>query len=155
LNLAERGFVDVSHPTTADLDSDSRAVAAGDVTGDGMPDLLVRSSGGGPLRVFENQWPKSSWLLVSLRGVKSNSLGIGAKLKLELADRTLWRELYPVNSFLSQMPSRVHFGLGPAGQIRRLTVHWPSGLTQTVSGISPNTHVRITEGEEVPVDGEF
>ena len=146
LNVGDGRFLDVSHATTADIDSDSRGVAVGDFNGDGMPDLMVRSSGGGPLRAFENRWPKTHWLKVSLRGVQSNRLGIGAKLKLESAGRTLWRELYPIASFLSQLPSLVHFGLGDSERVDRLTVFWPSGETQSFEDLAVDRHLQFTEG---------
>lgn len=153
LNAGRGSFVDVSHLTTADLDSDSRGVAAGDFNGDGMEDLMVRNVGGGPLAVFENRWPKTHWLRVSLRGVASNSLGLGAKLKLEAGGHTIWRELYPVSSYQSQLASLVYFGLGDSSRADRLTVYWPSGTTQVLSDLEADRHVRITEGDSVV--GEF
>ena len=141
-----RRLVDVSHLTNADVDSDSRGVAVGDFTGDGMPDVIVRSVGGGPLRVLENLWPKSHWLCVSLRGSQSNSLGLGAKLKFQVGKLTLWRELYPVNSYLSQLPARVHVGLGRATQVDQLTVYWPSGAVQKLQRLPADQHIKIHEG---------
>jgi hypothetical protein len=145
-----RKFVDVSHLTTADLDSDSRAVASGDFNGDGMPDLLVRSSGGGPIRVFENRWPKTNWLKVSLRGRQSNSLGLGAKLKLLVDGRTIWRELHPVSSYLCQQPNDVHFGLGGSSSIESLTIYWPSGKVQEFKELESNRHLLIDEEQKSP-----
>ena len=147
MNDGRGRFIDVSHLTTADLDSDSRGVAVGDLNGDGMEDVIVRNVGGGPLVVFENRWPRKHWLRVSLRGVASNRLGLGAKLKLEIAGRTLWRELYPVASYQSQLPSLIHFGLGDATNIERLTIYWPSGAVQALTDLAADKHVRITEGE--------
>lgn len=152
LNTGHGRFVEISHGTAADLDSDTRGVAVGDLNGDGMPDLIVRNSGGGPLRILENHWPKTNWLTVSLRGVKSNSLGLGAKLKVEVGGRTLWRELYPVSSFLSQLPSRVRFGLGAHRQVDRLSIYWPSGIVQQFKGLTADSHLRITEGDDTPVE---
>lgn len=146
-NLGGQQFADISHLTTADLDSDSRAVAVGDFNQDGMPDVIVQSVGGGPLRVFENQWPHRHWLRVSLRGTKSNRLGLGARLKLEAGGRVQWRELYPVMSYRSQLPSSVLFGLGDAEHVDRLTVYWPSGEVQNVEQMPVNRRVRITEGD--------
>jgi hypothetical protein len=150
LNAGGQRFIDVSYLTTADLDSDSRGVVTADLNGDGMPDLLVRSSGGGPLRMFENLLPRQSWVTISLRGVQSNRLGLGAKLKAEAGGTTQWRELYPVASFQSQLPSLIHFGLGAASRLDRLTIQWPSGATQTLEGLDINCHWEITEGSDQP-----
>jgi len=154
-NVDGTKFVDVSHLSGADLDSDSRGVAVGDFNSDGMPDLIVRSVGGGPLRVFENRLPPAHWLQVSLVGVDSNRRGVGAKLKLEAGDKTLWRDLFPICSYRSQLASSVHFGLGQAERVDRLTIYWPSGLVQTLAPLAVDRHVKITEGvEPSPRDGQ-
>lgn len=148
LNLKSDGFADVSHLTSADLEADSRGVTVGDFTGDGMPDLVIRSVGGGPLKIFENKWPKKSWMRVSLRGTKSNAMGLGAKLKFEVGKRTIWRELYPVCSYQSQLPPEVQVGLADDTMVEKLTIFWPSGTVQKFHSVPANRHVRISEGAD-------
>jgi hypothetical protein len=147
LNVEGKEFLDISYLTGADSDGDGRAVVAGDFRNDGRLDLVVRQVGGGPVRVFENRFEKAHYLTVSLRGTASNRLGIGARLTATVAGRDLTRELYPHNSFRSQMPSRVHFGLGDATRIDRLTIRWPSGAVQTLHDLAADRHVVITEGK--------
>jgi enediyne biosynthesis protein E4 len=150
LNVQGKDFLDISYLTGADSDGDGRAVVAGDFRNDGRLDLVVRQVGGGPVLLFENQFEKAHYLTVSLRGTASNRLGIGARLTATVAGRDLTRELYPHNSFRSQMPSRVHFGLGDATRIDRLTVRWPSGAVQTLNDLAADRHVVITEGKTGP-----
>jgi enediyne biosynthesis protein E4 len=150
LNLQGKEFLDISYLTGADSDGDGRAVVAGDFRNDGRLDLVVRQVGGGPVRFFENQFPKAHYLTVSLRGTASNRLGIGARLTATVAGRNLTRELYPHNSFRSQTPSRVHFGLGDATRIDRLSVRWPSGAVQDLSDLPADRHVVISEGKTGP-----
>jgi enediyne biosynthesis protein E4 len=152
LNAGDGRFVDVSYLTGADIDSDTRSVVAADLTADGMPELIYRSSGGGPLRIYENRWPQQNWMRVSLRGKQSNSRGIGARLVVETDDRTLSRDLFPVSSFRSQMPSTVDFGLGDSTGVRRLVIHWPSGIVQEFESLPVNRHVRISEHESSSAD---
>ncbi len=130
----------------ADSDGDGRAVVASDLNGDGMEDLIVRQAGGGPLLIFENQFPKAHWLEVSLRGTKSNSHGIGSRLIAQVGPQRLVRELYPQNGFKAQGPTHVHFGLGKAPKLDRLTINWPSGLVQEFKDIAIDRHIRIDEG---------
>ena len=150
LNVQGKDFLDISYVTGADSDGDGRAVVAGDFRNDGRLDLVVRQVGGGAVRLFENQFEKAHYLTVSLRGTASNRLGIGARLTAKVAGRDLTRELYPHNSFRSQMPSRVHFGLGDSARIERLTVRWPSGAVQTLHDLAADRHVVITEGKTGP-----
>ena len=55
------------------------------------------------------------------------------------------RELYPHINFLSQSPAMLHLGLGESEQIKRLTVHWPSGQEQILENVAADRHVRSTE----------
>jgi hypothetical protein len=150
LNIQGKDFLDISYLTAADSDGDGRSVVAGDFRNDGRLDLVVRQVGGGAVLLFENQFPKAHFLTVSLRGKASNRLGIGSRLTATVSGRALTRELYPHNTFRSQMPSRVHFGLGDATRIDRLTVRWPSGLVQTLDNVAADRHVVITEGQTGP-----
>ena len=145
LNTGNGSFFDISYLTGADSSGDGRSVVAFDVTGDGMPELLVRQAGGGPLLVFENRFPKANWLQISLRGSKSNSLGIGSKLVCEAGGKRISRELYPVINFLSQSPAFVNFGLGAARKVDRLTIEWPSGKKQVFTNLPINSHLLIRE----------
>ena len=146
LNVNGGNFLDVSYLTGADSDGDGRCAVAADLNLDGRQDLIVRQAGGGPLLVFENRFPVRHWLDVSLVGVESNRLGIGARLIAEFSGRRLVRELFPVNSYRSQALSRVHFGLGDAESIDSLTIRWPSGQRQKLDAIRANRHVVIREG---------
>jgi hypothetical protein len=118
-----------------------------DFNGDGREDLIVRQAGGGSFLMFENHFPKAHWLEVSLRGTKSNTLGIGARLVADVASRKLVRELYPQNGFKAQNPAHVHFGLGQAAKLDRLTVTWPSGLVQEFTDLPIDRHIRLSEGD--------
>jgi hypothetical protein len=148
LNVRGRDFVDVSFLTGADSDGDGRSVIAGDFRNDGRLDLLVRQVGGGPALLFENQFPRAHYLTVSLRGTKSNHLGIGARLTASAARMEQTRELYPQNGFRSQMPSRVHFGLGTASKVDRLIIRWPSGAVQELHDVEADRHIIVEEGKD-------
>lgn len=159
LNVAngpgERNFLDISHLTGADGDGDGRCVVAGDFRNNGQLDLVVRQVGGGPVLLYENQFPQRHYLKVSLRGrptkdgrPTSNALGIGARLTATLKGQPLVRELYPLNSYRSQMPNMVHFGLGEAERVDRLTIRWPSGKVQELTGLAADRHIVVDEGKE-------
>jgi hypothetical protein len=145
MNLGGRAFLDVSYLTGADSDGDGRCVVAGDFRNNGQLDLMVRQVGGGPLLLFENVFPPKHYLKVSLRGTRSNRQGIGARLTAQVAGRTLVREMYPTNSYRSQMPNIVHFGLGDASCVKRLTIRWPSGLEQVLTDLPADRHLLIEE----------
>jgi len=49
-------------------------------------------------------------------------------------------------SYLSQSDLRLHFGLGAATRVDRLTVRWPSGVVDTISSIPAGRHIVVEEG---------
>ncbi len=147
LNVKGSEFLEISHLTGgADSDGDGRAAVAADFRNCGQLDLVVRQSGGGALFYFENRFPKKNWLSVSLEGITSNRPGIGARLVAEVNGKKIVREMYPHNGYFSQAPNRVHFGLGDAAKVDRLTIRWPSGLEQELKELAGNRHVTVTEG---------
>ena len=147
LNSGRGEFYEISSLTGgADSDGDGRAVVPCDVTGDGMEDLIIRQVGGGPLLVFENRFPKTHWLQVSLRGVKNNRQGIGARVIAEVAGKKITRELFPHNTYVSQAPAHVHFGLGAAAKVDKLTVRWPNGEVQEFKDVAADRRLVISEG---------
>jgi hypothetical protein len=148
LNVKGKDFLDISHLTGADNDGDGRAVVAADFRNVGMLDLIVRQAGGGPLLLYENRLPRKHYLKVSLRGRKSNRQGIGARLTAVVQGQPLVRELYPANSFLSQAPCVVHFGLADAKTVERLTIRWPSGKVQVLKDLPGDRHIVVDEGKD-------
>src|SRR5207247_10536597 len=83
-----------------------------------------------------------------LGGETSNRPGSGARLVAMVAGQSLVRELYPLNSFRSQMPNLVHFGLGDATKVDRLTIRWPSGKVQELIDVAADQHILVDEGLE-------
>jgi hypothetical protein len=147
------GFLDVSHLSGADDDGDGRCVVAGDFRNVGRMDLLVRKVGGdkGSLLLYENNFPQRHYLKVTLRGTKSNRQGIGARLVAEVNKQhkqQLVREMYPINSYRSQMPNIVHFGLGDRDRVERLTIRWPSGEEQLLTDLAGDRHIVVEEGKK-------
>ena len=150
LNVKGRDFVEVSHLSGADSDGDGRGVVAADFRNVGMPDLLVRQAGGGPLLLYENHLPRKRYLTVSLRGETSNRWGIGSRLVAEVNGRQIVRELFPANGYNSQAPSQVLFGLADDTRIDKLTIRWPSGRDQVLTDIAADRHVVIDESKDGP-----
>ena len=148
LNVKGEDFLDISHLTGADSDGDGRSVVAADFRNVGMPDLIVRQVGGGPLLLYENRLPRKHYLTVSLRGQTSNRQGIGARLTASVGGRTLVRELFPSNGFRSQSPNQVHLGLADDRTVDTLTIRWPSGKVQVLTGSAGDRHIIVDEGKD-------
>jgi hypothetical protein len=122
----------------------SRGLAIGDFDNDGWQDVLI-SNCGGPPSLLRNSGGPNSWLQLKLVGKRSNRNGIGARVELASRDRRILKEVTTGGSYLSSGDLRVHFGLGASTGPVDVTIHWPSGTTQTVEGITPRRLVVIEE----------
>jgi hypothetical protein len=148
MNVRGKGFLEVSYLTGADNEGDGRAVVAADFFNTGRQALVLRQVGGGPLVLYENRFPQKHYLKVSLRGSKSNRQGVGARLVAWANGQQLVREMFPHNTYLSQAPNIVHFGLGDAEQVERLTIRWPSGRVQELHDLRGDRHIIVDEDQD-------
>ena len=156
-NDGHGGFDEVSGALGLDLDQDGRSFALLDLDRDGDDDLVVMAARQAPqLRVFRNDFAtltpgggdrsRPAALAVRLAGVKSNRDAIGARVTVETDRMRRTKTVQAGSGFLSQHSKELLFGLGASERIVSLTVDWPSGGTQTFSGLPLDARVRIVEG---------
>jgi hypothetical protein len=122
-----------------------RGLAAGDYDNDGRMDLLV-SENHGPVSLWHNETTASGhWLLVRLEGKRSNRDGLGARISLSAGGKQQTASARSGSSYLSASDRRVHFGLGTARQVDRLTVRWPSGSITERRGVPADRLLTVRE----------
>jgi hypothetical protein len=126
-----------------------RALVAGDYDNDGDVDLLVTNNGASPDLLRNEGGNRGAALVVRLAGTSSNRDGIGARIAVTAGGRTETREVKSGSSYLGQSDLRVHFGLGPATEVDRLEVRWPSGQVDRTEGVAVNQVVTVQEGAGV------
>ena len=83
-----------------------------------------------------------------LLGTKSNRSAIGARILVRYGGKVQAQTVLSQSSYLSCNDPRLHFGLG-AATMAEVEIHWPSGGTEIVKGISSNQLVLIREGAGV------
>ena len=76
---------------------------------------------------------------------KSNRDGIGARVEIVTAGKRQTEERVASSGYLSQNDGRLHFGLGAATSIDQITVRWPSGHVQTLSGQAVDCVITVEE----------
>jgi hypothetical protein len=101
---------------------------------------------GAPAVLLRNTSPGAGhWIGVRLVGKKSNRDGIGAQVEVLAGGVRQRRERIAGSGYLSQDDGRVHFGLGKAATIGKLTVTWPSGTVQTLDNVAVDRVVTVEE----------
>jgi hypothetical protein len=126
-----------------------RGLAVGDLFNDGQVDVVVGDLDGSPVILKNHGVPGRHWVSFELAGVKSNRLGIGARLTIIADGITQTEEIHSGGSYLSQNDLRVHFGLGTANKIDSLEIRWPGGTSETLKGLAADRFYAIQEGKGV------
>jgi tetratricopeptide (TPR) repeat protein len=142
------GFDEVGGSLGLDLDQDGRSFAVLDYDLDGDPDLAVAAARSAPqLRFFRNDFAQeNASLAVRLVGGKSNRDAIGARVAVETDAGRLTKIVQAGSGFISQHSKELIFGLGKSPSARKLTIVWPSGLTQSFTDLPAGQRFRIEEG---------
>ena len=144
-------FVSEGAAAGVDDPGDSRGVAIADFDRDGRVDFLVTNVGG-PMRMFKNVTEvPGQWIGFVLRqdsaGQKGNQSAVGARVALEAGAEKLLREVAVGNGFNSQSMLGLHFGLGKADSITKMTVTWPDGVSETLAPPKPGAWYELTRGK--------
>lgn len=144
-NAGELKFESVGAAWGLDREGVSFGAATADFDDDGALDLVVANLDV-PVGLYRNRSGGRS-LQVRLVGTTSNSQGVGATVIATTEDGlTQTRYVTITRGFLSASDPLLHFGLGVATKVARLTVRWPSGCEQTFADIPADHLAVITEG---------
>jgi hypothetical protein len=128
------------------LKKPSRALAVGDIDNDGDLDILITNVGQSAEFLRNEGGNRSNSLLVRTIGRKSTREGIGARLKLSVAGKTIRRDVKAGSSYLAQNDIRIHFGMGKSARADRLEIVWPSGVVDVMLDINANQIITVQEG---------
>jgi len=124
--------------------------AYGDFNGDGAVDELILKNGA-PAVLNRNDSRPANWLAVRLQGyavpgkVKSNKLGIGAKVEARSVGRWERQELRAGNGMMGSDVSMLYFDLGDQTQVDFVRAIFPSGVRWTLQNVRANQTITLDE----------
>jgi hypothetical protein len=111
------------------LAATSRAAAFGDFDNDGGTDILVANKDE-RVHLLRNVIPdRGHWITFRVID-KHGKTAEGVTLEARLEGRSLFRDARSTFSYLACSDPRVHFGLGVAGAVEEVVVHWLDGSTE-------------------------
>jgi len=145
LNRGLAGWVDVAPNVGANDLYDGRAVALADLWNRGAVDVVVANQNQPAVLYRDVPDSANHWVAFKLLGTKSNRSAIGAEVVVEASGLTERRVVDGGMGFASQNDRRLHFGLGPREWVDKVTIHWPSGATQTLDHLAVDRFHTVTE----------
>ncbi len=113
--------------------------AMGDLNNDGFLDIQMKN------KIYFNTPNGNNWAKVNLKGIVSNSNGIGARVELYGSWGKQIREIKSGTGFAHQSSLSAYFGIGTATAIDKIVIKWPSGIVDTVLNPSINQGTLIVE----------
>lgn len=126
-----------------DQTGNSRGFVLADINRDGRLDILKRFVDQ-PASLHLSDCTEAAWLELELRQDGRNPRAIGAELRLEAGGKTQLRWLRAGGTgFAVGHPPELHFGLGAADHVDRITVRWPDGQESMVEHIPGNRRITI------------
>ena len=173
---AEGRFANISAVSGLDYPDDGRAVALVDWDHDGHLDMWISNRNAPRLRLMRNEVPRGNHFLalrLEGKGITTSRDAIGARLEVVLGGARVQRPeskasestesgprhtqiasghppliktLRAGEGFLAQSSKWLHFGLGAADVIDKVTVHWPGGDTEQFTGIDVDHRYRLIQG---------
>jgi enediyne biosynthesis protein E4 len=148
-NSGDLTFEDVSKEWGLNQMSMSFGAATADLDRDGDLDLIVTNLEEPPF-LFENTVAKGNSIQIQLRGKKSNTFGLGARVEIHTGASSQTREIYTSAGFLSTDEPIAHFGIGSATQVDRVEIQWPSGAAQEIKNLKAGKIHSINEPDDAP-----
>ncbi|MBT3662021.1 MAG: CRTAC1 family protein [Candidatus Marinimicrobia bacterium] len=126
-----------------DGDLDVHAVLGGAYEGSVYQNVLFENPGG---------W-KNRWVGLSLQGMDTNRLALGARIKIVLESGFVVHRTVSSGGSFGGNPLDQMIGLGKDGKIKTINIFWPgSQTTQTFSGIDSDGWYRVIENESILIN---
>lgn len=146
-NKGNLAFEDLSSKAGASFQvpAPHRGAAFGDINNDGKIDAVVTVLNGPPEIWMNRSGNQNHWIILKLAGVKSNSDGLGTKVKITTSLGVQYNQASTTVGYNSSSDKRVHFGLGAVAVVDSIELTWPSGIRQVLKNVKADQILTVTE----------
>jgi hypothetical protein len=155
-NNGDGSFTKINTGDLVTESHESYGIACGDYDKDGDLDVFVTNVGTNNL--FENNGNSNNWVNIKCIGQTSNYSAIGTKVRLRaiIGGNPVWqlREISSRTGKGAQNSLNAHFGLGDASIIDSIKIEWPSGMIDTLTNVTINQFLSVTESTCGDVNGD-
>ena len=135
--------------------TNSYCCAKGDWNNDGFLDIAVNNWEWNNASLWENSGAAYNPVLVSLEGVYSNKMGVGAEISVWV-DGIPDKRLHKVGENYMGQNSLVHrFGTAGHNQLDSLVIAWPSGIKDVILNPTDGSNYHVVEGSMWSADLEI
>jgi hypothetical protein len=149
-NLNDSRFQEVPPATGSGLADviPARGAAFGDLFNDGHIDVVLNNIDSTPTLLRNVVKNGNHWLTLRLFGSpKSPGDAIGAKVFLTVGGIRQRADAFSGGSYSSSSDQRIHFGLGSASKVDRVTIRWQSGTEEELAAPGIDRILTVEEGK--------
>jgi Tfp pilus assembly protein PilF len=122
-----------------------RGAAFGDFDKDGRIDVVATRLNEAPLVLRNVSRQTGHWIVLQLRGTRSNRDGIGARVHLVAPSSEQWNRVTTSVGYAGSSERTVHFGLGKDNKAVVIEIEWPSGARQILRDVPADEYVSVEE----------
>jgi hypothetical protein len=126
-----------------DSTTNDRGLMTADINQAGYLDLVLRDVNG-PARMYLSRCGSDHWLHVDLQNLVGERDAVGARVQVEVDGVVQTRWVFAGGfGFASAGETAVHFGLGPATVVDRLTARWPDGEETVFADVNADQRLTV------------
>ena len=165
-NAQGREFHDISGISGIDTPQDGRTFAVWDYDRDGWQDIALLNINTPVLSLYRNQQSSigNSRNMIAVKLIGGNRKatpsrqfssrdGFGARVTINLSERTLTRQHRCGEGLAAQNSSYLFFGIGDNDSAKSIEVRWPSGKTQRLEDVAAGQLATVFENATESSDG--
>ena len=120
-----------------------RGATYGDYDNDGDLDVFIVNLNSEAKLLRNDGGNRNNWIGIVATLPELERDAVGARVTVSVGSPRQIQDLIPVRGYLSQVDSRLHFGIGPAKQVDSIEVRWPDGKVQLLKNVSANQYLEV------------